>query len=79
MDTFDIIHDTKIEIFRLEALLKAIRCAAFHTVEQPSATLTLPPEDFPYLLDIAIDRLNLINDHTDQVETDIKKIRRGKA
>jgi len=62
------------EIFRLEALLKAMLIAAFEMVERKNQNDIVQPEDFPYLFDVAIDRLSLIKDHTDELETAISNL-----
>jgi len=72
--TFDMALDVSNEIFRLEALLKAIRVAAYDRVEQGDSRLTLLPEEFPYLLDITIDRLNIIKESMDMIEVYFRKL-----
>lgn len=75
MDEFNIIEPVTTEIFRLDSLLKVMRIAAFEQAERPKDAL--PTEDFPYLFDIALDRLDFIKNHVDEIETTVKGLLKG--
>lgn len=76
MNCFELVEPVNTEIFRLDSLLKVMRIAMFEQVERPNCN-ALPPEDFPYLFDIALERLNLVKNHVDDIETAISKLLKG--
>lgn len=76
MNQYNLIEPASTEIFRLDSLLKVMRIAAFEQAERPKDSL--PTEDFPGLFDIALDRLNLIKEYVDELESTIGTLLEGK-
>lgn len=74
MAASDVVEPAKSDMLRLEALLKAMRNAAFEMMERKNQKDILQPEDFACLFDIAIDRLDLINNHVDEIESTLKSL-----
>ncbi len=77
MNQYDIVSDVFNEIYRLDSLLKAMRCAAFDQIERLDQKDSLSASEFPVLFDIALDRVSLLKDHTDKVAQTIKLILKG--
>ncbi|PKN16540.1 MAG: hypothetical protein CVU66_00620 [Deltaproteobacteria bacterium HGW-Deltaproteobacteria-23] len=77
--TFDEALEVNDEIYRLEALLKSIRIAAYDLADPGDSRLTVLPEEFPYLLDITIDRLSSIKEYMDKIEAYFRKMEENHA
>ena len=73
MTPFDLVCAANTEIFRLDSFLKVMRIAAYEQAERGYKD-SLPTEDFPGLFDIAIDRLNLIKEHVEEIEDIASKL-----